>query len=457
MATKNVMRRLVLAFAALSVAGCKCGPKTATLSPQLLVLQETTDDPRTNVDFGLVQVGLKGTQNVRIRNGGTATLTLNSFTTTQTLFGVDTTLPADIDPSQELELVTTFSPVTADLHVTGTLTLSTNDSDAMTYDLMMGGQGVTAVATATPNPLALGDVYVGESAATKLTVTNAGGDDLPITLAKVTGSPDGVTADFSALTGQTIPAGGSVSVMVDVRADGAWRYHRGRGDRHRRDARRQPHRAVDGARFAGAADDVLQVRRHGRRDVHDADEHEPQRRLRPALRQPRVRDGPECLHGDDGSALGSADVQEQRQRRGEVLGALQAVPLRLAAVLARCRRADVGLRVQQHRGARWGAADGFHDADVVSAERGDGPDAMADGSHRDHVSGVVAVPERLVGSGADRLATAGPGEHPHAEHAAHDADGRLAPAVGEGQAGEHRSAESACLGALRESARRSSW
>jgi hypothetical protein len=207
------MRRILYALA-LTAAACDCGTHSKTLVPTLQVLEKDGMTARTSVDFGLVQVGVVGVQKVHVRNDGTATLTISDVTSTEMHFGVKTTLPFDLDPAGEGDLELTFTPDTPDVRVTGTMTLTSNDPQAMTYDLMVAGQGVTAVARTSPNPLEFGDVYVSEMKQVMLTLTNAGGNDLPVMGAKLTGMPAGVTADFSMLTNATVPAGMSVSVPV---------------------------------------------------------------------------------------------------------------------------------------------------------------------------------------------------------------------------------------------------
>jgi hypothetical protein len=209
------MRRLsVLSAVSLWAAACNCGDHTRVPEPTLQVLEKDGVTMRTAVDFGLVQVGVKGVQKLHVRNDGNATLEISSFTAGDMKFGVDTSLPFSLEPGVEGDLALTFMPDTPDLLVTSMLTLSSNDPMNMTYPLMVQGKGVTAVAKADPNPIEFGDVYVNESKQVMLTLTNAGGNDLPVSLAKLTGAPPGVTGDFTALTNAMVPAGMSTSVPL---------------------------------------------------------------------------------------------------------------------------------------------------------------------------------------------------------------------------------------------------
>jgi hypothetical protein len=209
-----MVRRLLISSAVLVTAACDCGGKTHNLVPQIQVVEADMTTARTSVDFGLVQINVKGVQKVHVRNDGNGTLTIDSFSCPDPHFGVDDVLPLSLEPGEVKDVSLTFSPLVPDLRVTSTLTLSSNDPSTPKYDLMVAGQGVTAVAKASPNPLDFGDVYVNESKQVMLTVTNTGGNDLPVMTAKLTGSPAGVTGDFTNLTNAMVPAGGSVSVPL---------------------------------------------------------------------------------------------------------------------------------------------------------------------------------------------------------------------------------------------------
>lgn len=207
-------RRLLISFAVLVTAACDCGGKTHNLVPQIQVLEADGMTARSTVDFGFVQVGVKGVQKVRVRNDGNGALTVDSFSCPDPHFGVSTELPLTLQAGDSTDVTLTFAPLMPDLRVTSTLTLSSNDPATPKFDLMVAGQGVTAVASASPNPVDFGDVYVMENKQVMLTVTNTGGNALPVTSAKLTGSPAGVTGDFTALTNAMVPAGGSVSVPL---------------------------------------------------------------------------------------------------------------------------------------------------------------------------------------------------------------------------------------------------
>lgn len=208
------MRRLLVGLLAFGAAGCDCGPGTRKNSPTLEVIAPDGTLDRMNVDFGFVQVNIKGVQKVRVRNSGNAQLSITEATAMPAQFGIDDPRPIEIAAGDETMLSFTFTPTVPDQRITGTMTFTTNDSAHATYTLQLAGQGITAVAKPFPTMLAFGDVYVGASKALTLTLTNAGGNALPVIGAMIAGGPAGVSGDFTTLTNASIPAGGSETVTV---------------------------------------------------------------------------------------------------------------------------------------------------------------------------------------------------------------------------------------------------
>ena len=208
------MRRLFVAAALLAGVSCKCGGPTQRLQPQLEVLEDMSAAERTSVDFGFVQVNIKGVQQVRVRNAGTAVLQISEAAFTSTQFGTDTPLPFEVAPGDEGKLALTFTPTAPDQRVTGTVTLTSNDPMRQSYVLQLAGQGVTAVARVSPTTINFMDVYVGETKTVMLTLTNAGGNALPVRGASITGSPNGVSGNFASFTGVMIAPGASATVPV---------------------------------------------------------------------------------------------------------------------------------------------------------------------------------------------------------------------------------------------------
>lgn len=208
------MRRLFVALAVFAGVACKCEPPTNRLAAQLEVLENMSGAERTSVDFGFVQVNIKGVQKVRVRNAGTAVLQITEAVPTPSQFGIDTPLPFEVAPGDEGQLTLTFTPTVPDQRIVGKIVLTSNDPVRMTYELELKGQGVTAVARVSPTAINFMDVYVGETKTVMLTLTNAGGNALPVRGASITGSPNGVVGTFTNFTNVMIAAGESATVPV---------------------------------------------------------------------------------------------------------------------------------------------------------------------------------------------------------------------------------------------------
>jgi hypothetical protein len=191
--------------------GCTCDQQTSKRSPKIeLPLPEGGE--LSLLDFGTVQVDVEQVRDVRVRNGGTAALTVSALTTAAP-FSVKTDVPLVIGVGQEEVVKVAYRPVTADQPQTGKLTFSSDDRAQPERVLNLAGQGIQAVAVASPSPIDFRDVYLGESRKVTVTLTNAGSNDLDIKSAVLDQAPATVTGDLSPL--QTLLGAGK-SVTADL-------------------------------------------------------------------------------------------------------------------------------------------------------------------------------------------------------------------------------------------------
>lgn len=205
---------LAAALAALTLAGCSCEERTNKRFPKIELLDEQ-GNARTAVEFGQVQVAFTGKKTVRVRNAGSSSLTLTGAQFSSALFGLGTPLPVSVEVNGEYELPLTFTPTTADLRETGTVTLASDDPERPSVQLSLAGTGVAATAVLQPQTLAFGAVYTTESKTLTLALTNSGSNELPVNDVRFTaGTPPSVSADFAPMK-KTL-AGGE-TVMVSVR------------------------------------------------------------------------------------------------------------------------------------------------------------------------------------------------------------------------------------------------
>ncbi|MFO0594528.1 MAG: choice-of-anchor D domain-containing protein [Myxococcaceae bacterium] len=206
------MRALPLFLAFAVVAGCKCDTQTSKRFPKIEVLDDMGNS-RTSVDFGQVQLHFKAVKRVRIRNDGTAALTIDKASFTNALYAVDMPLPVSIGVSEELMFPLAFTPEVADQRVTASVTLSTDDPNNTMVSIDLAGTGVTATAVVQPTQLDFGQVYVGESKDLTFALTNSGSNELPVTSATLTMVPGVVTSDLTPLV-KTLQGGETVMVTV---------------------------------------------------------------------------------------------------------------------------------------------------------------------------------------------------------------------------------------------------
>lgn len=191
---------------------CGCDSKTGTRRPKFEILVDDGTDERTLVDFGLVQVELTHTQTFRVRNNGSADLTLTEAKTAAP-FGVGSTLPLIIPAGDEARFAVTFTPTLVDQRVTAQLTLESSDVSRPSATLELAGTGVKAVAKVTPSPIAFGNVYVGETKKVTVSLSNAGTQALNVQGAALSSSVAQVTGDLTALKTSLAP-GATVSAEL---------------------------------------------------------------------------------------------------------------------------------------------------------------------------------------------------------------------------------------------------
>lgn len=206
------MNRYLAVFALLlSLAGCQCTTQTQRHYPKLEIPDESGNEV-TGIDFGTVPVDVEQTVSLRVRNAGTASLTLSSLSTAAP-FGSPTAVPVSLGVNEETQLVVSFKPTVPDLQKNGTLVIASDDPDRAQVTIALRGMGVQAVAIAAPNPIDFQDVYHKEVGTVSVTLTNAGSSPLSVLGAALTGTPATVTGDTSKLVG-SVAAGGTVSTVL---------------------------------------------------------------------------------------------------------------------------------------------------------------------------------------------------------------------------------------------------
>lgn len=204
------MNRTLLSLGALAlvVSACDCGTNVKRTFPRIEVL-DAMGNERSSIDFGQVQLNTVSTERLRLRNAGTAPLTISAATFSNPKFGNGETLPVITEQNGEVMFAFTFKPTEPDVREMGTVTLTTDDPNRTMVTVSLLGTGIAAVATVAPRTIDFGEVYVNESKMVTFTLSNQGSNKLEVTDAVLTPAmPAGLTGDLSLLK-KTLDAAGS--------------------------------------------------------------------------------------------------------------------------------------------------------------------------------------------------------------------------------------------------------
>jgi hypothetical protein len=145
----------------------------------------------TAVNFGQTQIGTKVSRDVTLTSTGNAPLDINTITVSGAAFSTETlSLPATLQPNQQLTVTLTFDPTTAGAE-SGTLTVTSNDPSGPAT-VSLGGNGTTAVApqlTVSPTAVNFGNVPLNVASKQSVTLTSTGTAPVTISAATVSGPP----------------------------------------------------------------------------------------------------------------------------------------------------------------------------------------------------------------------------------------------------------------------------
>jgi hypothetical protein len=144
----------------------------------------------TSISFGQTVIGSKVSRTLTLFSTGNAPLHISAITVSGTGFSVaPTSLPATLQPNQQLSLTVTFDPATEGADA-GTLTV-TSDDDSGPATVSLGGVGTTNAApqlTVSPTAVNFGNVPVNTPSTQPVTLTSTGTSAVTINAATVTGS-----------------------------------------------------------------------------------------------------------------------------------------------------------------------------------------------------------------------------------------------------------------------------
>jgi hypothetical protein len=203
--------------ATLAVADNASGsPQTATLTATVAGVAQAVLSP-ANLSFGAVNVGSTASQTVTLSNPGTATLNgiggMIGVNLPQFGFSLGTATPCgtSLAAGASCTITVTFTP-TGIAPVAGTFSLL---DGVGIQTVSLGGSGLQAIPTFTPNSVSFPDTAVGAvSPAQTVQLTNTGNIDLAFNSVSVTGGSSATFTIGSNTCGSSVAAGASCSVSI---------------------------------------------------------------------------------------------------------------------------------------------------------------------------------------------------------------------------------------------------
>jgi hypothetical protein len=152
----------------------------------------------STLSFGNVVVGSSNTLTVTATNSGTASVTITGAEASASEFSLSApSLPLTVSAGQSATLSVVFTPSAA-VNVTGTISISSNASEG-TLTVSLSGTGIApGQLVANPSSMNFGAVLLGGTQTKSAVLTNAGGANVTISQATVSG------ADFQ-LSGLSLP------------------------------------------------------------------------------------------------------------------------------------------------------------------------------------------------------------------------------------------------------------
>ena len=181
------------------------GPKTS--SPTRAAIQVTPG----NLNFGSTVVGKKVSQPVTVANTGKISVTLSKANLSSSQFSVSgLALPLTLPAGQSSNFQVWFDATSAG-NVTGSFTVQTDTGVSSAQVALAGTAMAPPQINASSTSLNLGSATIGTTATGTLTLTNAGGTNLLISLISVTGGSFGVSGIS---TPSTVTPGSSVTLNV---------------------------------------------------------------------------------------------------------------------------------------------------------------------------------------------------------------------------------------------------
>ncbi len=136
----------------------------------------------TSLSFGNVTVNASSNLTLKIKNTGSANLSITNITSGNSVFTFSGGTTYTIQPNDSVSVTVTFTPTAATTY-SSNLTITSNDPDQGTLTVPLSGTGTALQPNITVNPTSLNfaNVAVGSISTLTVTVTNDGQADLNVT------------------------------------------------------------------------------------------------------------------------------------------------------------------------------------------------------------------------------------------------------------------------------------
>jgi hypothetical protein len=182
-------------------------PQSFTMSGNGVATSSTLAASPATLSFGNVNVGSNGQQTVTLTNSGNASATISSISAAGAGFSVSgLSTPLTVAANQSVNFTAQFAP-TATGNVSGVISVSSNANNS-TLSIPVSGSGIQGSLISTPGAVTFGNVNVGSSGSSTVTLTNSGSATINISQASVSGAGFTITG---LATPATISAGQSTS------------------------------------------------------------------------------------------------------------------------------------------------------------------------------------------------------------------------------------------------------
>jgi Abnormal spindle-like microcephaly-assoc'd, ASPM-SPD-2-Hydin len=179
-------------------------PVRAAASPQLACMP-------ASLDFGGVALGQSETLLVNLTNNGQTSVTVSAISAGNAEFTTSgLTLPLVLSAGQSVDVSVNFTPTTRGWTY-GTISFSSDASNATLVLAVSGAGGNGALATANPSIVSFGQVTMGSSSTVPVVLTNSRSSSTTISRLGTTGSGFSMSGPNLPLT---LEAGQSVTVKV---------------------------------------------------------------------------------------------------------------------------------------------------------------------------------------------------------------------------------------------------